>query len=461
MTLVVIAISAICILLVLGYRFDFKDGDVEQGALLQFRSFPANATIELDKQTLSFGTPGKKNVAAGLHTVSYTLKGYHAWNKTVSAHRSELLWLNYARLIPEKLQTKNVRAFPAVVDMLPSPDKKWLLLQQNPTTPEFTLVDIRNEKEPVFTSLTLVPGTFTEPGSSPHHFSLVEWDFGARYALIKHTVGETVEYLRLDRTSNDPASIINLSTKLGVRIADIHFSGTSGTKFYALEEHNIRKLDAAAGTLSQPLVKDVSAFELYREDVLAYQRKTTPEKQEIGVYVDEKAVPVASFDITSPVYFDISEYFNDYYLAIGEGLQVVTYINPENPDMRKKVATTHTSSSLQWLRFANSGRFVTAGSGSQFTTYDIETKLVHQVNMPGTATDPKKPLQWLDDYYLVSTANNDTRITEFDGMNQHVLTASVPNIAVSLSDNGKVLFSVAKLQDGTYALQSTRLVTIN
>lgn len=457
MTIAVLVISALCILLVLGYRFDLKKGDVEQGALLQFRSFPADAKIELDGQALSFRTPGKKNVSAGGHTVTYTRDGYVPWRKSFSTHASELLWLNYARLVPEKLETTDVRTFPVVTNMLPSPDKKWLLIQQSVDSPEFILADVRNEKEPVFTPLILPAGSYATVAGHPHHFSVMEWDFGARYVIVKHTVADTTEYLRVDRTSVEPSSVINVTAKLGIHITDIHFSGTSGTQFFALEGGNIRKLDAAAGTISQPQVKDVSAFELYKQDVIAYVRQASAEKQEVGVLVGNKPVRVAAYDITTPVYIDISEYFNDYYLAVGRGPVVETYINPENPKQRKKIATTALTSSLQWLRFANSGRFVTAGSGSQFTTYDIETKSAYNVNLPGDAADPAKPLQWLDDYYLVSTANNDIRITEFDGANQHALASSIPNIAASLSDNGKVLFSIAKQQDGSYALQSTKM----
>src|SRR5687767_1631392 len=124
MTMAVAIISAVCIFLVLGYRFDFKNGDVEQGALLQFRSFPSGATINLNNETLSFVTPGKRNVDVGNHTVTMKLRGYHEWQKQFTVKASELRWLNYARLVPETLTTTNLKEFPAVAGMLPSPDKK-------------------------------------------------------------------------------------------------------------------------------------------------------------------------------------------------------------------------------------------------------------------------------------------------------------------------------------------------
>ena len=457
MTMAVAVISAICILLVLGYRFDLKSGDVEQGALLQFRSFPAGATIILDKETLSFVTPGKRNVDVGAHTVSMTLDGYQRWEKSFAVKASELRWLNYARLVPTNIETSTVKEFATVGSSIPSPDKKWIMLLSDPAKPELTLADIRNEKKPELTPFVLPEGTYTQKEGAPHQFSLVEWDFGARYLLVKHSTADVTEYLRIDRT--DPKNTVNVSSKLGIAIDDIHFSGTNGSVFYALENGTVRKLDSGAGTISQPLVKDVTSFRLFKTNTLAYVKKPIEDRIGVGVVVDGEAKRVATYDATMPIVVDVSEYFNDYYLAIGRGTSVEVYKDPELKE-RQKIASVTSASAISWLRFGNSGRFVVAGTGSQFVSYDLETKHKADVNLPGVATDLAKPLQWLDDYYLVSTADNDLRITEFDGANQHVITSALPGFPVTLSTNGRVLFSLGKSQSGSFVLQSSKM-TLN
>jgi hypothetical protein len=454
MTMAVALISAVCIFLVLGYRFDLKNGDVEQGALLQFRSVPEGATIILDRETLSFVTPGKRNVDAGKHIVTMQLDGYQTWEKSVTVKASELRWLNYARLIPENIETNSVKGFASLAGAQPSPDKKWIIIQTAADKPEFTLVDIRDDKKPVFSQLALPSPSYTQKDGQPHQFSLVEWDFGARYVLIKHVVGDVTEYIRVDRTDADQT--VNISTKLGVTLQDVHFSGTSGSVFYALENGTIRRLDSGAGTISQPIVKDVAAFRLFKTNTLAYVKQPVDGRVGVGVVVDGKAVRVATYDSTVPIVADISEYFNDYYLAIGRGTSVVIYKDPETT-ARKKVASVASVSAISWLRFGNNGRFVVAGTGSQFLSYDIETLEKTDVNLPGTALDPAKPLQWLDDYNLVSVADNDLRLTEFDGGNQHVITSALPGYPVTLNNNGKLLYSLTKTQSGAYALQTSTM----
>lgn len=456
MTTAVILISAVCIFLVLGYRLDLKNGDVEQGALLQFRSFPSGATIELDDEKLSFVTPGKRNVSVGQHTVSMARNGYEPWEKTFTVKASELRWLNYARLVPSTIQTESLKEFPLLTATLPSPDKKWLFVLQAADKPEFTLVDIRDDSKPVFSQLVLPAGSYQQKEGIPHQFSLVEWDFGARYMLIKHTVGDVTEYLTVDRTDID--NTVNISTKLGIDIEEVHFSGTSGAVFYALSDGTIRKLDSNAGTISQPVVKDVADFTLYKTNTISYVKQPLENRVGVGVVVDDKAVRVATYDATTPVYAGVSEYFNDYYFAIGRGTSVEVYKDPEL-SARKKIATIATASSVSWLRFNNSGRFVTAGTGSQYTSYDLETLEKFDVNLPGTSPEPTKPLQWLDDYYVTSSADSNLRITEFDGTNQHVIAAALPGYAVTLNDDGKFMYSVNRAPSGAYVLQSSTMTT--
>ena len=356
--------------------------------------------------------------------------------------------------MPETIKTSTAKELPTLTGALPSPDKKWILVQQTADKAEFMLVDIRDDEKPVFSQLTLPASSYTQKAGQPHQFTLVEWDFGARYALIKHIVGDTTEYLRIDRTDID--NTVNVSSKLGINIQDIHFSGTSGSVFYALENGSIRRLDSGAGTISQPLVKEVAAFDLYKTTTISYVKQPIENKVGVGVVVDGKATRVATYDSTMPIHVSVSEYFNDYYFAIGRGTSVEVYKDPELSS-RKKLASLATSSAINWLRFNNSGRFVIAGTGSQFTSYDLETSEKADINLPGNAPDPTKPLQWLDDYYLVSSADNDLRITEFDGANQHIITSALPGYAVTLNDDGKLLYSFSKAQSGAYVLQATEM----
>lgn len=458
MTLATAAISIVCILLVLGYRFDFINQRVSQGALIQFRSFPQNARITLDGQLLSFQTPGKRDVAAGQHSVTYQLNNYREWSKTVNVDAGELRWLNYARLIPQSVTTNTVKEFPVVTSNMPSPDRKWMAIWGAAETPELTIVDLRDSKNPKPADVALPAGSYTNVEGQVHHFSLEEWDFSGRYLLIRHVIGDKTEFLRLDRTR--PEDTKNVSTLLNVAISDLHFSGTSGNVFYGADAGNVRKFDIGAGTISSPVASGVQNFTLYKTGSIAYVRDEN-DKRIVGASVDGEKSAVRSYDITEPVLTDISSYFNHYYVAIARGTRVDVIKDPIGPapESRKTIASFQVPVGAKWLQFSNNGRFVVAGSGSQFTTYDLETKENFNVNLPGSGV-PDKPLQWLDDYYLVSTPDKNLRLSEFDGGNQQVITDVEPGFTVTLTEDGRSLLSIARTSRG-FVLQISRMVVEN
>ena len=454
MTAAVAVISAVCVLLVLGYRFDFNDRTVEQGGLLQFRSVPEGAKISLNGQELSFVTPGKRNVDVGTHEVRMYREGYRDWAKTVTVKAGELRWLNYARLIPKDVTTRTVREFPTLADEKPSPDRKWIALLPAANKPELFIADIRTDKV-AFTSLVLPAGAYTTVEGQAHAFSIAEWDFGSRYLLLKHVTGDKTEFIKIDRTN--AAASQNLTTLFSVPLSDVHFSGTSGNVFYGLETSNVRKLDSGAGTISQPLIKDVTRFMLYRTDTVGFTTHTGATIG-AGIYVDSKAYIVRTYDDTTPVLAEVTAYFSKNYLAVSRGTSVELIKDPElSKGSTAGTPKLNLPAGVQWLKFGASGRFMIAGNGSQYALLDIETGEKFTVNLPGTPADITKPLQWLDDYSLVSSADKDLRITEFDGGNQQVIIDVEPGYAATLNDDGKFLYSIARTQAGAYSLQASEL----
>jgi len=459
MSVAIIAISIVCILLALGYGFDFKKNEVVQRALVQFRSFPVNARIILDDKELSIRTPNKFNIDPGQHTVMMKLSGYRDWTKNVTLDPGELRWLNYARLVPQTVTTSSVRDFPVISSNIPSPDRKWMAIYGDPSQPELTIADLRDSDQAKFETVKIPAQAYTAVEGQVGNFRLIEWDFGARFILVKHTIADKTEFIRVDRTNQVPAE--NITAKLNIAISDIHFSGTSGNVFYAKDATDLRKLDLAAGTISSPLGSNVASFVLYKNDNLSFVNDKDG-KRYVGVSVEGKAkAGLRSYDTTQPVLSSISSYFGDTYVAVARGTSVEIIKNPLDEESSKKALSTVTLPVMaNWLQFSSSGRFIVAGTGTQFVTYDLETKETFSVNLPGTSVDATRPLQWLDDYSLISTADHNLRLSEFDGANQQVITDVEPGFFASISDDGRRLYSVAKTSSG-YSLQASKMTIDN
>lgn len=114
MTAAVLAAALFCLLIVLGYQFNRTSGKLEQGSLLQLRSFPSDANILINNQLQNFTTPDKKNIAAGDHAITMQREGYNDWSKAIHLRPGELMWLNYTRFVPKSVVTEEIQEFNAL-----------------------------------------------------------------------------------------------------------------------------------------------------------------------------------------------------------------------------------------------------------------------------------------------------------------------------------------------------------
>lgn len=460
MTLATVVVSLVCILLVLGYRFDFQRGTVEQGGLVQFRSFPPDANIWLDGKKLSFQTPGKQNVNSGEHAVSFARAGYHDWQKNFVIKPGELRWLNYARLIPTTLTTSSDQSFESVVDSLASPDRRWYVVAESRTVPEFEVFDISEPETIQSTLITLPADTYTTEDVDKHSFEFVEWDISSQFLLIKHTYDGKMEFIRVNRSDND--ATLNVSRSFNLSIKDMQFVGSGGSQLYAKIETDLRLVDLGNETVSRPLVRNVQDFELYKNDIVSF----TAERDGTivaGVYKNGEENIVRSYesDTVSRVLVDVSSYFDREYMAVAANDEVEIIRDPfDTGDVAGRAyAALERDSGIDWLQFSNNGRFVSTGSGTSFSTYDLETDELFASDFP-RSTAATTPLNWLDDYYFATSAGGVMRIGEFDGSNQHDITSVTAGSSMTLSDNGEWLFSIGETESGSFQLQRTNMVVL-
>jgi hypothetical protein len=466
MTVASVVLTILLVFVALGYRLD-KDFSFSQGGLVQFRSLPDNAAVDIDGKKQDFNTPNKVNLAAGSHTVSMSLNGYHTWSKTVDLAPGQLLWLNYARLIPNSIATSALKEYASVTSTLPSPDRHWLLMQMKPDDPGYTLVDYSDEKKPQYTTIQLPDTLFTKKDGKYGTFRMVEWDLQSKYVLIEHDNGNLVEFARMDRSK--PADAVNLTQLFSLNIRQAHFSGNNPNIVYAKTDDVLRKLDIGGPTASAALVTGLRDFTIYGEDTIAFtnvQEKTTGDQatrqQVAGIYKGGKITPVREFGADKTVKIAYSEYDNHGYLAMTDsGSTTVDVMRDPTVTGASKAASVFAQFNLgsvaNHLTFSSNGRMVVAQHGQKFGTYDIETAKTYQTTL-GFGSDKMAQLKWLDDYYLWSDDGGTLRIVEFDGTNDHEITTVAGGHDVMLSTNGKQLLSVGKNNTtGNLFLQVSKL----
>ena len=261
MTLSLIILLTFLTFRMLGYTFDPNTKELQQTGLVQYESHPGGALVYVDDMELR-RTPTKSTVLPGKHTFSMKLDKYEPWQKTLNIKSDTVTNLNYARLIPTKRETTEVKTFDSLQSVSLSPAGNFLMgFGVKDKTPILTIGDIRdtNKDKEKFTEHALSTSVLAgySLSSDNHTFTLSEWDRDSRYALVKHsypaennTTG--VQWLVLDR--ENPEKITDVTAMTGFAIKQISFVGTGAHTVYALQETGeLRRVDLDSSTISSPI----------------------------------------------------------------------------------------------------------------------------------------------------------------------------------------------------------------
>ena len=97
MVISVIAIVVVATMVAMGFFISDK-GTIEQSGLIQLRSLPTGATVELDGATLFARTNLQRSVAPGEHHLKLSRDGYDTWEKNIKMAPGVLMRIYYPRL---------------------------------------------------------------------------------------------------------------------------------------------------------------------------------------------------------------------------------------------------------------------------------------------------------------------------------------------------------------------------
>jgi len=463
MIVAVIAIVSVIFMFILGYRFDKDNGHIEQYAFLQFNSSPSGSTVSVDGIEVNAQTPTKTSVPAGKHDVVIKKTNYQDWSKSVDVESATLLWLNYAILVPNKLDTESVAKYSSVYSSLASPKGASILVQEKADSPTFDIVDITSDttkSKKVIIPTKLYSESITV--GIAHSFQIKQWDDGGRYVLINHIYGDKNEWLVMD--TQDVNLTKNITQTFNIAISNIYFSGTNGSIFYVQSVNDIRKLDLSAGTISKQLVGNVTSFNLYEANVVTYVGigDATKNEQVAGFYRegDETSHVLRTTNKDTPLKIATARYFNEDYVVISEGKKVDILRGSYPTSVKdtaslKQIASFQSKLDISNLTFSPLGDYILVQSGEYFASYDLERQIFSESSISGTGT--VSVLKWIDDNYLWFDRDDSLTIREYDGQNSHKINSVMLGQDAVMTHNKRYIYSINKTATN-FQLQRVRMI---
>ena len=251
MTITVITIVVILVFLTQGWTLDPK-GSFERNGLVQFFSSVTGATIEIGDQKLAEKTNTKTLLSAGTHEFKIWKEGYETWYRKTQVKEGEILWLNYARLIPKQ---KRIDSFLDIQNLktakvLPNKEKILIAQEDNKKSIKFSLINLQNDT-PNIKELGYL-NVLQENNSKENSISNIEiQEISRNNNRFIFTYNQNGSRHWLIGDVNNPSKFIDISKDFNLNnIAKIEAKNNEASILYIQDGQNLKELNVDSLTLS-------------------------------------------------------------------------------------------------------------------------------------------------------------------------------------------------------------------
>lgn len=463
MSIAVITVVTFLVFVMLGFRFNRDTNTVQQGGLVQFATQPIDAKVKIGNADLTSLTPSKITVNPGRYTVTMNRSDYKPWQKTVDVRAAEVLWLTYAKLLPNSIETTNQGDFSQIAQVRSSPNGKFFAVVEDAAQPRITVVDVSSDtpkRESVEIPADILPGDTTS-------YAIQLWNPDSNRLLITAATPSGTKWLLLN--VDQPRESINVSNRFTTPLASAQFDPRGGDRVIATTEaRDLQLVDLGSSSAERTTVMtNVASVTTYNNEAI-----TIVDAPEDGVkrisYLSlgsKKTKELTRLKTNDQVLADIASYFNDTYLAYTNGskieLKMLSSFPSSQSDAKltfKQITSTELPSTATYMSLRSGGRFLVSQYDGGIDTYDLELQKHTIATVPTLKTDE---LRWLDRYHYYVTDGAQVSLAEFDGSNPGIITQSNTVFDAVTTDNAKYFYSFNKNASGSFTLRRSQLILDN
>lgn len=456
---VVFSMVFVLIFLIQGWVIDFNDGKTVRTGLVQFASNINGSTVEIGEKTLSEKTNTKTQLKPGEYEFKMWFEKYELWYRKASVKSGEVLWLNYARLVPKEkkitshLQFENLKS----VKFSDNKEKAFVINETDEGLANFSIVQLG--ETPKTTEVKVPESLFSrELADGENTFSKIAENItieslneNATRAILKWKNGENYEWLAIDLS--DPERSINLTDNFSTSFSKIAPKNRNHSKLYALTaDFHLREIDLGAQTISSNLLSDVVDFDIYNDEISTFVQKNSNGKFSVGIFrIDKQAVILAKDFATQPRIIT-GVYYGENYVHILDGQKVLIFKGQEWSGDRKpkKIREINLDFKVEDFEINAENRILKIGSASKTVTFDLETNSKCEISAGG--------LKWLDSFVLYNFENEKMVMRDFDGSNKYSIFGAKSNFSVTLSKDGKYIYGITDESEGNSQLSRVQMV---
>lgn len=432
-----------------GFGINSK-GQVVQNGLVFMSTQPNPADIYLNGVKNKAQTNTRLSIPAGEYEVRLARQGYHDWTRNINVLGGDVQNYDYPFLFPKQLEPK------AEVDYEVSPglatqsrDRRWLMVQQNPTSSSFDVYDLQIELQMVAETITIPSGLLT-PANGNQSWEVIQWANNNRHVLIKRTYGSGYEYLLIDRVNVGES--LNLNNTLNTSPVQLTLIDNKFDQFHILSATN----ELSRATIQEPapvsVLKDVISYKSYGTKRIIYATTQDADAGKVNIRIldGEEIYGIREFAAGGTYSLEIADYRGSQYVVLASSIENIVYIylDPVDQLSDPKVKIPAAIRALRvpnagYVSFSPTARYIMAQSGNRYGVYDIFLKraYVYTINDPIDA--PQTHSTWMDGDRLTYISNGKQLVFDFDGRNFQPLAAANVAQGAFFSQDYRYVFGFA------------------
>lgn len=444
LSLAVLAATAVLVAIGRGYFFDFKTGQIAGGGLILLDSRPSDAQIFLDGEEAGKNTSARIALKAGDYDIKIIKAGYRDWQKRVAVSPSEVTWVRYPLLLSDSISTDTLAPVEAPTIFKQSPDERYLALANGGSTAGIKLID--SNKSEAKDILRLTP----EQLAAQTVIESLEWAADNEHLLIGLRTPQAANFIVLN--AFNLAESVDVSKEFGLVLNNLQVSPRNWRELYWGSPEGLRKLDLGNKTISAVLAPDISTF-LVHEEAVFYLQKKAEQLQLVRLERDNQSRVLADNLPSGDYRLNIAAFGNRQAVVLFDRTtrRASLYYSLTEPGQNLRLFESVT---VQSIVVSPEGRYLLMQNGSDFVSYDFEFDKIYRFALPYKNIGE---LSWLDPFHILTTADANVVMFEFDGGNIETLTDGTQHLPAFASQNLEFVYSFGKSQNNPTVLRISHL----
>lgn len=430
MSIVILLAGVILLYAAFGYGID-RQGNVVQNGIVFIASTPdAAEVLYTNKETNQENkavTDDRLTLPAGEYALEFLKEGYRPWQHDLLVHGGDIERLTYPFLFPQELTTADVNLYSSTPQFsTASPDRGKIVVLRPGNDAVF---DVFQTSDP-----TRAPETFTLPAdiytpSDSAKLELVEWSTNNRHMLVKHSMGNTTEFIVVD--TEQPTESQQINEALGINPKAVSLFDKKPDELYVLTSSNRLLRASLQDTNTEVVLDNVVAYKSHGRDRLLYVTTKDAAANNVSLIISDGKESYKIRELPkSPSYVvDMAQHEGHWFIVAGStnGEEAYVYRDPfetlrDNDERRILLTRTLDIEQPKHVSFSENTQFVALQNKNKFAIYDVfeDREFYYEFETPFDAG--AKPAKWMDGHRLTSVSKKKVVVFDFDGSNYQTLS---------------------------------------